>query len=92
MAQLYYTSGTTGEPKGVMLSHRNLVSNVEAALQMIRLGLADTVLRSHDMWMCVSCYTCSSRCPQGVRVAEVMNVLDEAWADFDGPCDMLAAR
>ena len=23
--------------------------------------------------------------------AEVMNVLDEAWADFDGPCDMLAA-
>jgi len=24
--------------------------------------------------------------------AEVMNVLDEAWADFNGPCDMLASR
>ena len=24
--------------------------------------------------------------------AEVLNVLDEAWDDFDGPCDMLAAR
>jgi len=27
---IVYTSGTTGEPKGVMLTHRNLVSNIEA--------------------------------------------------------------
>ena len=31
MATLIYTSGTTGEPKGVMLSHRNLIRNVHAA-------------------------------------------------------------
>lgn len=32
LAALFYTSGTTGAPKGVPLTHRNLVSNVEALL------------------------------------------------------------
>src|SRR5262249_22585734 len=32
LAAIMYTSGTTGPPKGVMLTHGNLVSNVEAVL------------------------------------------------------------
>jgi len=35
VASIVYTSGTTGEPKGVMLTHANFVSNIDAALSII---------------------------------------------------------
>ena len=44
-------------------------------MHMVRLGLIDQALRSKDIWMCVSCFTCSARCPQGIQIADVMSVL-----------------
>jgi long-chain acyl-CoA synthetase len=38
LATLIYTSGTTGNPKGVMLSHRNVVWTTEKLLQVVSLG------------------------------------------------------
>ena len=35
MANISYTSGTTADPKGIMLTHRNYTANVEQALSLI---------------------------------------------------------
>jgi long-chain acyl-CoA synthetase len=43
-AVLFYTSGTTGAPKGVPLSHRNLASNLEALLDLNLLEPRDRFL------------------------------------------------
>ncbi len=38
LAEVMFTSGTTGEPKGTMLTHRNLLSNAIAATQIFPIG------------------------------------------------------
>ncbi|HZV06419.1 MAG TPA: AMP-dependent synthetase/ligase [Gemmataceae bacterium] len=44
LATIMYTSGTTGNPKGVMLTHGNLVSNVRAMLERSGQQAGDVVL------------------------------------------------
>jgi long-chain acyl-CoA synthetase len=44
LATVMYTSGTTGNPKGVMLTHGNLLSNAAATLESCALGPASVVL------------------------------------------------
>ncbi|HUV30023.1 MAG TPA: class I adenylate-forming enzyme family protein [Acidobacteriota bacterium] len=44
LAAIFYTSGSTGSSKGVMLSHLNLVSNTLATVEYLRLTPDDSVL------------------------------------------------
>jgi long-chain acyl-CoA synthetase len=44
VAEILYTSGTTGDPKGTMLTHRNLVFHADAIIQVLKLDETDCAM------------------------------------------------
>lgn len=52
VAALVYTSGSTGMPKGVMLSHKNLCRNAQSALQVFEFGKDDNLTSLLPYWHC----------------------------------------
>jgi len=44
-------------------------------MRLIQLGVREDVLRSHTIWICAACQTCTTRCPQEVEIAQVMDTL-----------------
>jgi len=44
-------------------------------IRLLQLGHAETALRAQAIWQCVSCQTCTTRCPKSVDCAGVMDAL-----------------
>lgn len=47
----------------------------DRVLRMVQTGEKDRLLSSHDIWICASCETCGTRCPNEIDIARVMDAL-----------------
>jgi long-chain acyl-CoA synthetase len=85
LATIMYTSGTTGNPKGVMLTHHNLLSNAEACLEISPHGPGDVVLNwlpfSHIYARTVDHYAASLVGGALVALADSVDTLVQDLAD-----------
>lgn len=79
-------AGTLGEEMRGCFTCRTCTASCPVAalheafnpFRIIRLalyGLRDEILKSPWIWLCTGCYTCQERCPQGVRITDVMTAL-----------------
>lgn len=49
----------------------------DEVIRLVILGQRETVLRSHTIWVCSACETCTTRCPNEVKISELMDCLKE---------------
>lgn len=67
-AYIFYTSGTTGNPKGVLLSHRNVLADVEGVTQALHLEAGQTVLCFLPLFHVNAMLTCTFSLGAGITV------------------------
>ena len=77
LAAVVFSSGSSGEPKGVMLSHRNIISNIEALVTVFKLSPDDNLCGVLPFFHSFG-FTCSLWLPviYGVSASYVANPLD----------------
>ena len=49
----------------------------DEVIRLVILGQKNTVLACQTIWVCAACETCTTRCPNDVRIAELMDCLKE---------------
>ncbi|MFC1497252.1 acyl-[ACP]--phospholipid O-acyltransferase [Verrucomicrobiota bacterium] len=85
LATVIFSSGSTGEPKGVMLSHHNIISNIESFSMVFRFSKKDRICGVLPLFHSFG-FTCAMWCPliggfsacyhpnpvDGAKIAEVV--------------------
>lgn len=44
-------------------------------IALFRAGQMEEILRSRTIWICASCYMCATRCPQGIKITDLLYAL-----------------
>jgi heterodisulfide reductase subunit C len=47
----------------------------DRVLRMVQMGEKERLFASQDIWLCASCETCGTRCPNQIDIAQVMDAL-----------------
>ena len=55
VTNIQYTSGTTGSPKGVLLTHRNLLNNAKVIIEALRISAQDRIAVPVPLYHCFGC-------------------------------------
>lgn len=58
----------------------------DEVIRLVILGQRERVLHCKTIWVCAACETCTTRCPNEVRIAELMDQLKEIALRENIPC------
>ena len=56
----------------------------DQVMRYIQLGLRDEVFNSATIWVCASCETCTTRCPNDIDIAGIMDHLKQSLVEAKG--------
>ncbi|MBW2630591.1 MAG: AMP-binding protein [Deltaproteobacteria bacterium] len=73
---IQYTSGTTGFPKGVMLSHYNIINNGRMVGDVMGMGPGDRLLIYVPLFHCFGCVLSALNCVSHASAMVVMEIFD----------------
>ena len=80
-----------GSCGGSCPSGPDMVHTPRTIFAMINAGEREQVLSANTMWVCVSCYFCTTRCPQEIPITDIMytlkrmSVAERLYHDTDAP-------
>src|SRR5574341_563428 len=50
-------------------------------MALFRAGDIESILRSRTIWICASCYACTTRCPAGIKITDILYALKRIAMD-----------